>query len=593
MIKVGVALAFLVLVAQLVYVQEVHSLAYAARASYETTQIQPTPALRGAIYDREGRLLAVSVERSEVYADTNLVRDPASYAAILAPLLGTFEAALTSQLSVKTGYTVLARNIAVANAQAVLSKGLAGIYAKPTTVRVYPAGDLAEPVIGSVNTNGLGYAGLEEQYNAPLSGRPGETEVTYSPQGVPLPQGNRVVRSAQPGTGLELTIDEPLQYATEEALAGQLRSQGAPQGSAIIMNVRTGAVLAMANLVSNPATGVVTEAPDNLATNMVYEPGSVFKLVTFSASLADGIITPDTPVTIPPYIDLGGWRFSDAEVHGVIRYTATQVIAYSSNLGTIEITGRLGAQRLAAQISNLGFGRPTGLGFPGASPGIAAPASSWSASAMGSTPIGEDTGVTLMQLTDLMASVANGGVMVPPRLVRAEISPKGKLTRPARLASRRVMPAQAAQELTGMLERVVMYGTGVEAGVPGYNVAGKTGTSQIVNPNGPGFIPGAFWGTFCGFLPAGDPSLAACVVLVRPRGDYGGSAAAPVFSEIMQYAAHLFAIPPSPPPVITGGTSQPVPLGWQGISAPGVNDSRASLRQIVDQAVSGKGARVD
>jgi len=349
----------------------------------------------------------------------------------------------------------------------------------------------------------------------------------------------------------------------------------------------------MASLTASPKTRTVTESPTNLATNLVYEPGSVFKIATFSASLARGIITPSTMITIPPSLDLGGWTFHDAWSHGVIKYSATQVIAYSSNLGTILITRRLGESNLAAQISAMGFGHPTGLHFPGASPGLVNPPSQWSASAMGSTPIGEDTGVTPMQLLAAMNTVANGGVFVPPRLVRAKVSPSGRLISVPRPATRRVFSRAVASDLAGMLERVVIYGTGVKAGVPGYNVSGKTGTSKVSSQNGGGYVQGAYWGTFCGFIPSQDPVLSACVVMDRPDQYFGGSAAAPVFSQIMQYAVHRFGISPTPGGGITGGKYRPIDFPSTGGPNPyDFFDPVGTLRSQVSAAVAGKGTRI-
>ena len=589
----GVLLVFVVILVRLTYVQVVDGPTYAAYGRQEVAQRVYVPALRGPIYARDGRLLAESIQRQQLIADPFLIHHPRSDASKLAPILGVQSHTLTTMMSKRTGYVILGQDIANATANKVMNLGLAGITTQPVEVRIYPAGALAQPVIGTVNWKGQGASGLEYQYNSLLSGHPGWESVSYTPDGVPLPGGNRTLSPAVNGTGLELTIDAPLQYATEEALASEIQKQRATGGTAIIMDVHTGAVLAMASLSANPRTRTVTESPVNLATDLVYEPGSVFKIVTFSASLTDGIITPNTMITIPPSLDMGGWTFHDAWSHGVIRYSATQVIAYSSNLGTILITGRLGRSRLAAQISAMGFGQPTGLHFPGASPGLVNPPSQWSASAMGSTPIGEDTGVTPMQLLDAMNTVANGGVFVPPRLVRARISPTGKLISVPRPATRRVFPQGVANELSTMRERVVMYGTGVKAGVPGYNVSGKTGTSKVSSQNGGGYVQGAYWGTFCGFVPSQDPALSACVVMDRPDQYFGGSAAAPVFSQIMQYAVRRFGIPPTPGGGITGGKYRPIDFpSTGGPNTYAYFNPVGTLRSQVSAAVAGNGARI-
>ena len=592
-ITVGVILAFLALLMRLAYVQVIHAPVYAAYGRNESAQRVYVPAIRGPIYARDGRLLAESVQREDIVADPFLIHHPANDATKLASLLGEKTSQLTTLMSEKSGYVVIATDLAQSTATSVMNLGLTGITTQPVSVRIYPAGALAQPVIGTVNWQGIGAAGLEYQYNKLLSGHSGWESESYTPDGIPLPGGSRIIKPAVNGTGLELTIDEPLQYATEEALASELQKQRATGGAAIVMNVHTGAILAMASLDSNPKTRTVTESPTNMATDLVYEPGSVFKIVSFSALLQDGIITPNTMVTIPPYLDMGGWTFHDAWSHGVINYSATQVIAYSSNLGTILLTKRLGAIRLSQQISAMGFGHPTGLNFPGASPGIVNPVSQWSASAMGSTPIGEDTGVTPMQLLDAMNTVANGGVFVAPRLVRAGISPTGKLINMPASATRRIFSKSVSSELSSMLERVVMYGTGVKAGVPGYDVSGKTGTSKVTSQHGGGYVPGAYWGTFCGFLPSQNPVLSACVVMDRPDQYFGGSAAAPVFSQIMQYAVHRFNIPVTPGGWITGGKYRPINFPSVGGPNPyGYFNPLGSLRSQVSAAVDGRGTRL-
>jgi cell division protein FtsI (penicillin-binding protein 3) len=240
--------------------------------------------------------------------------------------------------------------------------------------------------------------------------------------------------------------------------------------------------------------------------------------------------------------------------------SATQILAQSSNIGTIEIAQALGKDRLAAQIGALGFGQPTGLGFPGESAGLVKKdASQWSASDIGSTPIGQDDAVTAQQVLDMINTVATGGVFVPPRLIRATVSSDGSVTATRSGAERRVLSPQVSSELTAMMEQVVQDGTAVSAGVPGYTVAGKTGTAQIPDPVHGGYIPGAYMATFAGFAPAQNPALSAIVVLAQPTPIFGGVVAAPVFSQVMQYALNRYGVPTSPQGT-TGGTADPVPF---------------------------------
>ncbi len=287
----------------------------------------------------------------------------------------------------------------------------------------------------------------------------------------------------------------------------------------------------------------VEEAPNNSAVTQVYEPGSVFKLVTFSAALAAGVVTPNQVISVPSSLPMGTYTFHDAEAHGTERLTPSSILAQSSNIGTIEVAQALGENRLLSQISNLGFGKDTGLAFPGESQGLVPGPSAWTGTSIGSTPIGQDDAVTAQQILDAYNAVANGGVFVAPRLVRATVGADGGVTAAKPPVGRRVIDPATNAQLVSMLEGVVASGTGTEAAVDGYTVAGKTGTAQIPNPSHLGYISGAYVGSFAGFAPAQDPVLSAVVVLDHPTPIYGGAVAAPVFSTIMAYALHHYGIP--------------------------------------------------
>ncbi len=556
LMQVVVAVAFAALVIRLVEFQLTSAPTYRTLGAQETVVTQTVPALRGPIYDREGGVLAMSQPVDVVVADPRIIDHPRSEAGALAPLLGISSTTLDTELSNRsTGYVVLDRTLASGTGTKVANLGLRGITLTPSSQRIEVDGSLAAPLLGSVDAAGVGASGIEYQYQKVLAGHPGSTVQAVSPSGVVLPGTAHSTAVARAGTGVELTISQPLQYETEQALAAGVAKAHATNGIAVVMDPRTGDILAMASMVRDAATGAVTEAPQNLAVTQVYEPGSAFKLVTFSAALQDGIITPDTVVEVPSVLPIDGALFHDAWAHPAEPMTASQILAESSNMGTILIAEKLGAARLAAQIHRLGFGQPTGLGFPGASAGLVKPVSQWSPTAIGSTPIGQDTGVTAQQLLDMFATVANGGVAVPPRLVAATISPGGTVHRVPRARGRRLIAAGADAELVKMMESVATpIGTAPAAAVPGYLVAGKTGTSQIPDPATGGYTPGAFWGTFAGFAPAQDPALAAVVVMTHPQPIYGGSVSAPVFSTIMQYALHHYAVPAAP-----GSASQPLP----------------------------------
>ncbi len=595
--RVVVVLVFASLALRIVGVQVFASGRYSAMGAKEVDTKVVDPAVRGGIYDRNGTPLALSVPRSTIVGDPFLIRHPALVAAALSKVLHVPERTLDAELSEDSGYVPLAEKVGDTEADKVNALALPGINVLPTTERVDPAGSLAAPLIGSVGAANAGQSGLEYKYNALLGGRSGVVEEQQSPDGVPLPGKTTPISPAVPGRGVELTIDEPLQYVTEQSLGAEILASHAKSGIAIVMNSRTGDILSMANLVAKtvqppapkpaaspaappapagstpsstttttapplpPPITTVVQAPQNLALTRVYEPGSVFKLVTFSAALQDGIISPDEVFTVPNTLTIDGWVFHDAESHPTERLTATQILAQSSNIGTIEIAQQLGEGRLAAQIATLGFGSPTGLGFPAESSGLVkSDPASWRVSDIGSTPIGQDDAVTAQQVLDMVNTVATGGVFVPPRLVQATVATDGSITKTRAGATHRALSQEVSAQLTTMMEQVVQDGTAVTAGVPGYTVAGKTGTAQIPDPVHGGYIPGAYMATFAGFAPAEDPELSAIVVLERPSPIYGGIVAAPVFSQIMRYALHRYGIPTSPGGGSTGGSPLVVPF---------------------------------
>ncbi len=568
---------------RLVAVQGFSGGRYSSISAAEVTSTVTVPATRGTIYDRDGAVLAMSVPTSTVVADPFLIASPVHEAQTLAPLLGQQPTALAGELSQHSGYVVLARQVDETTTQRIEQLGLDGINLLPSTERIYPAGSLAASVIGQVNAAGDGDSGLEYQYNSLLAGRSGSEELQQTPDDVPLP-GASDGRAAVAGTGLELTLDEQLQYVTEQSLGAEIRASHAKSGIAIVMNSHTGAILAMANLVapsaqssgggsSTSASAKLEQAPQNDALTQVYEPGSVFKLVTFSAALEDDLIEPQEVFTVPPSLTIDGWLFHDDESHPTEEMTATQILAQSSNLGTIEIASRLGADRLAAQVTALGFGQPTGLDFPGESAGLVeSDPADWSEANMGSLPIGQTDAVTAQQVLDMVNTIATGGVFVPPQLVQATVGSDGKVRAVPRESTHRVISASVSSELTQMMEQVVQDGTAVDAGIPGYVVAGKTGTAQVPDTTGGGYLPGAYMATFAGFAPAQDPVLSAIVVLDQPTPVYdGGLVAAPAFAQIMGYALHRYGVPPSQPAEAAAAHTDAVPLG---ATPPAVGESR-------------------
>ncbi len=559
--------------ARLVDVQVLHAGAYQAAARGESSVTVSLPSVRGGIYARDGSPLAMSVQTEDVVADDFQVAHPLKTALALAPLLHVPATTLATELHRPSGYVVLARQLPRATGDTIAKNAFPGITLIDDSKRLVPNGNLAAPVVGFTNGSGQGAGGLEYGSNRLLAGTAGKETIMASPAGVALPQSpvtNRVATA--PGTGLELTLDTQLQYESEQALAKAIESSNAVSGTAVVMDVKTGQILSMANLVAthpgstgspaatatgatNPAPGgvipigphdAVDEAPSNLAVTQLYEPGSVFKLVTFSAALQDGLINPNSVFTVPDHLSLDGSTFHDAEPHPTETLTATQILAQSSNIGTSEIAQGVGEQRLLNQVKSLGFGQSTGLDFPGESPGLLATAAQWEPTDYVSLPIGQVDAVSPLQVLDAYNTVANGGVFVAPKLVQATVSPSGSLTQTKPSATHSVFTPSVNSELTNMLQQVINTGTGTSAAVPGYTVAGKTGTAQIPTQGHDSYIPGAYMATFVGFAPAANPTLSMVVVLDRPTPIFGGTVAAPVFSQIMSYALHRYDIPTTP-----------------------------------------------
>ncbi len=555
-----VAVAAALLVGRLVLVQVLNGTTYARFGAGEVNQQVPLPATRGALYDRNGNLLAASVAASNVVVDDFQVTNPVAEANALAPVLHVAATRLATELSQRNGYVVLGQDEPSSVVARLSAMAPAGVTFQSTSLRVAPDAALFQPLLGALNAAGRGVAGLEEMVNAQLSGRSGSEVVPEGPGGTPLPLAPSHVVAPHNGSSIVLTLDQPLQAEVTRDLSAEMASQHAHSGVAVVEDVRTGAILAMVDLVSTPH-GIVP-ASDNLAVTSVYEPGSVMKIATFSYALKDGVVTPQTVLSVPYSLTIGGYPFYDAEVHPTQPMAACEILAQSSNIGTIEIAHQLGMSRLHAALHDLGFGRYTGLGWPGESPGLVGSASSWTGSSQGSVPIGLGEAVTPLQIVDAYAAIANGGVAETPHLVAGTVSPTG-VERPVRAPEgRRVLPSWVAHEMVPMFESVIQDGTAVLAQVPGYAVAGKTGTSQQPSSTG-GYIPGDWNASFVGFVPAQAPRLAAIVTLNHPTTIYGGSVAAPVFSKIMQYALPHFGIaPPTTPaqPACTGvGAAAPTP----------------------------------
>ena len=534
---------------------------YSKISSSQVSQKVTTTALRAGIYDRNGQILAVSSPTSLVIADDFQIKDPVNQAAAMTSIVKVPVEKLIPLLSKKSGYVVLNNSLDLASGRKLRSMYLPGIVVQDSSVRSYPNDQLALATLGGTNASGAGSVGLEYAYQKLLAGQNGLTRELTSTSGVNLPSSRTtVIRAAKPGIGLELTLDTALQFVTERAVAKQLQATGGITGTAIVMDVKTGEILANVSLVNTktnpgvlgpiPAWGKDVGVPgiqqtiNNLPFAQAYEPGSVFKLVTFSAALQQGLVTPTTVFTVPNSVVVGTRFFHDAENHATLHLTATQILAQSSNIGTYKIGTLVGVNGLLAQVERMGFGQKTAIDFPGETSGLLVNASTWYASDQVSLPIGQVDAVPPIQVLDAYNVIANNGVFIQPKLVRGFVNPDGSVKATAPSATRVVMSPSVAQTLNSMLQQVVLAGTGTNAIIPGYSVAGKTGTATIPYPGKAKLLIGQYNASFVGFAPANNPVLSMIVIIQRPQSAiFGGVVAAPIFQQVMSYALRHYGIP--------------------------------------------------
>jgi cell division protein FtsI (penicillin-binding protein 3) len=501
------------------------------------------PATRGLIVDRDGVELALSQSADNIIADPYLIAadGPQTIARKLAPLLGQPVLTVLGDLTrPHSGYVVLGTQIPTTQAAQIMSMRINGISETPTIRRVYPRSWTAAQVLGGVNAAGVGDGGLEYLYNAQLTGHAGERRIINDGGGQPIAVDT--VRPMQPGKTLGLTLDASLQDEVEQVLAG-VGAQYSPQAAtAIVMNPNTGSILALANwprVNANDPGGAPAAALRDNAVADNYEPGSTFKIVTVSGALQDGLVTPTTKLFVPSVLQVADRQIHDAEPHGDEQLTVGQVLKLSSNIGADEIGMRLGPQRFDAWVHRFGFGSPTGVDLPGEQAGIVRRWWQYSGSSMGNLPMGQGESVTAMQMADAYATVANGGILRPAHIV-ASIGGK-----PVKLpAGHRIISATTAAQVRDMLRGVLGDGgTASGAAIPGWDLAGKTGTANVAI-NGT-YSDTKYVASFIGMVPASAPKLVVAVVVYEPQGSiYGGSVAAPAFQQIVGWAVPHFGIDP-------------------------------------------------
>ncbi|MEA2441367.1 MAG: hypothetical protein QOH76_2791 [Thermoleophilaceae bacterium] len=505
-----------------------------SRAVAQQVEDVTVAARRGTITDRNGVELAVSESSVTVYADPRVVKDPGGTASRLAPFLGRSYQDLLTKLSDRSkGFVYLARKLPLSKGTLVQKLRIPGIGTTEEPRRVYPQGELGGQLLGSVGVDNYGLSGIEQHLEKKLHGTDGKRRIVNDALGKPV----SIVDSkrAEAGEDVQLTIDANIQQRVESVLAGVGQTFSPKGATAVVLDPRTGAILALANwpAVDPSKPGAPSYLTQNRAVQTNYEPGSTFKAFTVAGALEEKLIKPDTVFDLPIVLQVSDRQITDAHVRGEVSLTVAQILAQSSNIGAVKIGQRLGPKRFDKWVRKFGFGGSTGIDLPGEQAGIVLRPSHYSGSSIGNLPIGQGIAVTPMQMATGYEAIANHGVIHRPHVIEGDPAP-----------GRRVISRSTAAEVSRMLEGVLgPGGTAEEAQVDGYTLAGKTGTAEKAVPGG--YSKTDFVASFIGFAPARNPRLLVAVMVDTPRGSYyGGVVAAPVFQKIVSFALPYLRIPP-------------------------------------------------
>jgi cell division protein FtsI (penicillin-binding protein 3) len=523
-----------------VWLQGVRAQSLGAMAAKQHRQTLTIPAGRGAIYDRTGVQLAIGESATTVYADPKQIGDPTKVAPVVARILRLDPKQVYAELADRSrGFVYIRRKADPARAARLAKLNITGLGFYAEEQRFYPQRSIAAQLLGYAGVDNHGLSGLELTLDRQLAGRPGSETLVRDPFGHVLE--SQTSRSAIDGSDVYLTIDHTIQAQAETVLRDTVRRWHAKDATAVVLDPKTGAVLAMAvapTFDANNFPAIPRDLQRNRAVTDTYEPGSTFKLVTVAGALSSGIVAPTTMFRLPYEIQVADRRIHDAEPRGTETMSVATILSKSSNVGAITLARLLGKDRLVSWISRFGFGHLTGIDYPGESPGIVLKPDQWSGSTIGNVPIGQGIAVTPIQLASAYAAIANDGIWTRPHVVdRVGGAP------PARTARRRIVSPWISHELTSMLQNVVLDGTGTLARIPGYHVAGKTGTAA--KPDSHGYSDTRYVASFVGFVPATRPRLVVLVAVDEPHGAiWGGAVAAPAFREIAQPTLQYLDVPP-------------------------------------------------
>lgn len=554
---VATAVIFSLFAVRLIELQAVRGTALASEALDQRQRTVDLPASRGAILDASGQPLAVTVDAVNVTADPTLVSDPIGTATQLAPILGVDEAELAIKLAEDRRYVSLKKAISPETWARVSALNLPGVLHEETSKRVYPGGQLAANLVGFVDAEGIGSGGLEFGMQDVLAGQDGSQ--TYERvSGKALPTAPMTVVDAKPGSDVQLTIDRDIQHVAQEAIAGAVQRASADWGSVVVMDPKTGDILALAEAPTFDANdpGAAKDADrGNRSLTAMYEPGSTGKVISLAGVVNEGKANPYSYFRIPPKLKWADTVINDHDPHGVLNLTLAGIMAKSSNIGTVLAAKRLGEANLYRYAKLFGIGEPTGLNFPGETMGTIPAPGKWSPTTFPTVAFGQGYAVNAIQAASVYATIANDGVRVPPRLISQVVAPDGSATTVPMGKPVTVVSPEAAQQVRAMLEASTLEGgTGTKARIAGYRIGGKTGTAQMIGKSG-GY-DGSVIASFIGMAPVDQPELVVAVSIVNPKaGRYGGEISAPVFRQVMNYALQKQQIPP------TGTKPVRLPLG--------------------------------
>ena len=547
-----VSVAFLAIMtfysARLIDLQLIKGPANALTAQNSRIETRTLPALRGTFTDKNGMVLAVSMKSRNITVDQTKIKRPGATATLLLRYLKVPKKDLIKSLTGDRQFAYVAKRVPVAKWKKISDLGIAGIFSEPATTRVYPSGALAASLLGYVGDEGYGLGGLERSLNERLTGIDGKTTVEQV-NGREIPTSEKQTVESKDGLSVRLTIDADLQGMAERALAHEVKICAAKSGNVVVMDPATGNILAMATYPTfNPNYPQKSNdlAKQNHAVTETFEPGSTSKIMTMSAVIEEGVLKPKSKMIIPPGIPRGGTTFHDHDPHGTLHLTLNGVLAKSSNIGSILASEKIGQKKFLSYLQKFGIGEATGLNFPGESSGsLPSPGdSTWSGTTFPTLAFGQGLSVTSLQVASVYATIANNGVRLQPRLVAGYTDEHGNFIENVQAPGVRVVSTKTAKTVRTMLESVVSAGgTAPDAQIPGYRIAGKTGTANKYSSAG-GYS--GYTASFVGIAPADKPALVVSVIMQNPvNGHFGAVVSAPVFKQVTEYALAHFRIPPS------------------------------------------------